>query len=79
MWFPALLGEWCSLRGVQVWAYCLMPNHVHLIVVPQSEDALRRGVGDSAFLDRIEGVLGRTVRPAKRGPKPGLQEKQGNR
>jgi len=29
-----------------------------------------RPVGEPAFLDRIEGLLGRTVRPAKRGPKP---------
>jgi putative transposase len=33
-----LLGEWCGRGGVEVWAYCLMPNHVHLIVVPESED-----------------------------------------
>jgi len=24
-----------------VWAYCLMPNHVHLIVTPADEDGLR--------------------------------------
>jgi len=24
----------------EIWAYCLMPNHVHLIVVPQVEDGL---------------------------------------
>jgi putative transposase len=27
--------------GTSIWAYCLMPNHVHLIVVPQTEDGLR--------------------------------------
>jgi putative transposase len=32
---------------VEVWAYCLMPNHVHLIVVPESEDGLRRGLGEA--------------------------------
>ena len=25
-----LMGQWCKERGVDVWAYCLMPNHVHL-------------------------------------------------
>ncbi|MBT9446023.1 MAG: transposase [Hyphomonadaceae bacterium] len=25
----------------EVWGYCLMPNHVHLIVAPQTKDALR--------------------------------------
>ena len=28
------------------WAYCLMPNYVYLGVVPDSEDGLRRGVGE---------------------------------
>ncbi len=30
---------------LDVWAYCLMPNHIHLLVVPQNEDALSSGVG----------------------------------
>jgi putative transposase len=42
-----LLGEWCGRCGVEVWAYCLMPNHVHLIVVPQNEDGLRRALGEA--------------------------------
>jgi putative transposase len=24
-----------------VWSYCLMPNHVHFILVPEGEDGLR--------------------------------------
>jgi putative transposase len=28
--------------GVEVWAYCLMPNHVHLVLVPEYEDSLSR-------------------------------------
>jgi len=27
-----LLGEWCGRWRVAVWAYCLMPNHVHLML-----------------------------------------------
>lgn len=27
---------------VDVWAYCLMPNHVHLVVVPEKADSLAR-------------------------------------
>jgi hypothetical protein len=34
----------------------------------------RRPLGEPAFLDRIEGTLGRIVRPAKRGRKPKRQE-----
>ncbi len=31
----------CSLRhGVDVWAYCLMPDHVHLIAVPREKNSL---------------------------------------
>lgn len=30
--FGAALGEACELHGVEVHAYCLMPNHFHLIV-----------------------------------------------
>jgi putative transposase len=34
----ALYGDWlaesCRHFGVAVWAYCLMPNHVHLILTP---------------------------------------------
>ena len=36
-----LLGEAAQHAGASVWAYCLMPNHVHLIVVPSDEDGLR--------------------------------------
>ena len=45
--YLALMGQWCQRCGVAVWAYCLMPNHVHLIVVPSSEDGLRRGLGEA--------------------------------
>lgn len=45
--YLALLGEWCGRCGVEVWAYCLMPNHVHLIVVPDSEEGLRRSLGEA--------------------------------
>jgi putative transposase len=45
--YLALMAEWCGRCGVTVWAYCLMPNHVHLIVVPESEDGLRRGIGEA--------------------------------
>src|SRR3972149_902391 len=41
------MGQWCKERGVAVWAYCLMPNHVHLIAVPKSEDGPRRAIGEA--------------------------------
>ena len=46
-YYLALLQEWSSRHNVLVWAYCLMPNHIHLIVVPQSEDGLRQAIGET--------------------------------
>jgi putative transposase len=31
---------------VAIWAYSLMPNHVHLIAVPAAFDSLHRGIAD---------------------------------
>ena len=42
-----LMAEWCDRCGVEIWAYCLMPNHVHLIAVPGSEADLRRAIGEA--------------------------------
>jgi putative transposase len=42
-----LMAEWCKRHGVAVWAYCLMPNHVHLITVPSTPDGLARAVGQA--------------------------------
>src|SRR3989339_726027 len=42
-----LMAEWCSRSGVAIWAYCLMPNHVHLIAVPESVESLARGIGEA--------------------------------
>jgi len=40
-----ILKKHFLLRRVRLWAYCLMTNHVHLIVVPPSIEGLVRGVG----------------------------------
>jgi putative transposase len=45
--YRALLATWCREHDVVVWAYCLMPNHVHLILVPGREDGLRRALGEA--------------------------------
>jgi putative transposase len=39
-----LLAANCRAAGVEVWAWCLMPNHVHLILVPSDPDGLRRAL-----------------------------------
>jgi len=35
-----LIVEFRELAGADIWAYCLMPNHVHLVVVPEEKDSL---------------------------------------
>jgi putative transposase len=45
--YIALMAEWCEKYEVEIWFYCLMPNHVHLIAVPKSEDGLRRAIGEA--------------------------------
>ena len=42
-----LLADAARRAEAQVWAYCLMPNHVHVIVVPADEDGLRRTFADA--------------------------------
>jgi putative transposase len=42
-----LLAEQALKAGVAVWAYCLMPNHVHLIVKPMRAGDLGRAVGEA--------------------------------
>jgi putative transposase len=37
-----LLVEHSTAQEVQIWAYSLMPNHVHHIAVPQDEHGLSR-------------------------------------
>jgi putative transposase len=36
-----LLCEHAAANGVAVWSWVLMPNHVHLILVPEETDSLR--------------------------------------
>jgi len=45
--YLALLAEGCRAAGTAVWAYCLMPNHVHLILAPRDEDGLRAALGEA--------------------------------
>jgi len=42
-----LVAEGCRAAGTEVWAYCLMPNHVHLVMVPRDADGLRAALGDA--------------------------------
>ena len=45
--YLGLLRPWCGRYGVEVLAYCLMPNHVHMILVPSTAEGLARAVGET--------------------------------
>ena len=42
-----LLREWSALEGLDIWAYCLMPNHVHIVAVPRTEQSLHRALQET--------------------------------
>jgi putative transposase len=42
-----LLAAQTARRGVEVWAYCLMPNHVHLILTPGDVAGIGLAVGEA--------------------------------
>jgi putative transposase len=39
-----LLSASCRANDVEIWSWVLMPNHVHLILVPADEDGIRRAL-----------------------------------
>ncbi|MCE5229843.1 transposase [bacterium] len=43
--YLADLAVWANDAELSVWGYCLMSNHVHLLVVPRRADSLARAVG----------------------------------
>ena len=45
--YLSLLAEWCKASGVEVWAYCLMTNHVHLLLVPHDETGMHKAIGET--------------------------------
>ncbi|WP_395001354.1 transposase [Sphingomonas sp.] len=57
-----LLAMHCATHGVAVWSWVLMPNHVHLIVVPEHGDALRGALSKvhRAYAGRIHAREQRT-------------------
>jgi len=44
-YYLGLLKDSRDEAGVHVWAYCLMPNHVHMIIVPETTQSLSRYLG----------------------------------
>ena len=57
-----LLASAAREASVAVWAWCLMPNHVHLILAPSDEDGLRRALARAhrAYAGRVHARRRRT-------------------
>ena len=41
-----LLAEAAERARAEIWSYCLMPNHVHIVLTPSDTDGLRRTFGE---------------------------------
>ncbi|MCX5850004.1 MAG: transposase [Deltaproteobacteria bacterium] len=57
------LNEYSEKNSLDIWAYCLMPNHVHFICVPQKIDSLARTFNTlhmrySQYMNKKQGACG---------------------
>ncbi len=43
--YVEFMADACKEHGVVIWAWCLMPNHVHLLAVPEAPESLAKAVG----------------------------------
>jgi REP element-mobilizing transposase RayT len=46
-YYIELVSKYAQQANTEIWAYCLMPNHVHLVMVPDREDGLRAALGEA--------------------------------
>jgi REP element-mobilizing transposase RayT len=69
-----LLGEQVRKAEVEVWAYCLMPNHVHLILNPRQADGLGRAVHE-VFGPQIQSAYPTNLLGIHRGVWPMTNER----
>jgi len=58
-----LLAENCQQYNVEIWAYCLMSNHIHLIAVPKDEIGFSKAFGEAhkeyaRYINRQKGWTG---------------------
>jgi len=48
--YLSLLKGYCEKWTIEIWAYCLMTNHLHILAVPADERALSRCIGRTNLL-----------------------------
>jgi putative transposase len=53
--YLAFIFQYARTYALEIWAYCLMPNHIHMIAVPHLETALARtfGIGHMQYTQYI--------------------------
>ena len=66
-----LPAERCRKASVACRGYCLMPNHVHLILVPATADGLARAIGEThrqytGFVNSRQRWTGHLFQPLQR-------------
>ena len=47
VYYLELLKEWCDKESIEIWAYCLMTNHVHLILKPNEQSNLSKAIAET--------------------------------
>ena len=45
--YIALMAEFARRARTEIWAYFLLPNHLHLAMVPSEEDGLRAPLAEA--------------------------------
>ena len=61
--YLAWLKEYAEKYSLEIWAYCLMNNHVHFVCVPRKDDSLARALNTlhmrySQYYNRKKGITG---------------------
>lgn len=47
--YLSLVKKYGTAHGLTFWAYCLMNNHIHFIVVPETKESLAKGLGEAHY------------------------------
>lgn len=46
-YYKKILFEQSKIHGLKIVSYCLMTNHVHLIVIPKTKESLAKAIGET--------------------------------
>jgi putative transposase len=46
-YYKEILYTQSKLHGLEIISYCLMTNHVHLIVIPKNAESLSKAIGET--------------------------------